>query len=293
MDVKTRWNSTYKMLQRAERIRGPLTAVAMSNAELRTLVPTDDEWDVVAEICRALQAFYEATVMACASKHPTLTGTIPVYNLLIDTCEDLVDERTGNEMVHKAVDAAREKLRSYYAKADAAVYPIATIIDPRVKMEYYVREGWEDEWVREAKAAIERAFDSYNVSPQHEESLRQETTEGVLKKERLFHPLRSRRKNELKEYLGAPAIEDFSDFDVLEWWCAHSGTYPGLSRVARDYLAVPSTSTPAERAFSKGADLVHVKRGSLSAETIRSCMCLQSWMQEVGCFGSVGCIALG
>jgi hypothetical protein len=293
MDVRTRWNSTYKMLQRAEKIRVPLSTVAASDADLDALVLTEDEWSIVSKICRALQMFDEATELVCASKHPTLTGTIPVYNALIDVCEDFVDERTGIEMLRKAVDAAREKLRSYYAKADAAVYPIATIIDPRVKMAYYVRERWEDEWVHEAKAAIKGALDSYDVSSQHEESRPQQITRGLLMRERIYHPQRPHRRNELKEYLDEPVVDDFSDFDVLQWWGRHSGTYSRLSCMARDYLAVPSTSTPAERAFSKGADLVHVKRASLSPETIRSCMCLQSWMQEVPCFGSVGCNVLG
>jgi len=281
MDVRTRWNSTYKMLQRAETIRAPLSMAAVDDPELRTLTLTENEWGIVAEICRALEAFDEVTDVVSASKHPTLTGTIPMYNALIDTCEDFVEECTGNEMLCRAVNVAREKLRSYYAKANAAVYPIATIIDPRVKMTYYLRERWEDEWVREAKAAIEGALDSYDVSPQHEESRPQEAPKGSRMRAKAFQPQRSRRRNELKEYLDAPAVDDFSEFDVLKWWCVHSGTYPRLSRMARDYLAVPSTSTPAERAFSKGADLVHVKRASLSPETIGSCMCLQSWTQEL------------
>ncbi len=176
MDVKTRWNSTYKMLQRAEKICAPLSMVAADDPELRALSLTDDEWGIMAEIRRALGAFDAVTDVVSASKHPTLTGTIPMYNLLIDACEDFVEECTDNEMLCRAIDAAREKLRSYYARANAAVYPIATIIDPRVKMEYYEREGWEDEWMREAKAAIEGALDSYVVSPQHEESRPQETT---------------------------------------------------------------------------------------------------------------------
>jgi hypothetical protein len=47
--------------------------------------------------------------------------------------------------------------------------------------------------------------------------------------------------------------------------------------MARDYLAIPSTSVPVERVFSGGADLVTKKRCRLSSESIQACMCLKSW----------------
>ncbi|EXX64062.1 hypothetical protein RirG_146400 [Rhizophagus irregularis DAOM 197198w] len=56
--------------------------------------------------------------------------------------------------------------------------------------------------------------------------------------------------------------------------------YPHLAAMARDYLAIPATSVPIERAFSGGTDLVTQKRCSLSPETIKACMCLKSWWKN-------------
>jgi hypothetical protein len=291
LDVRTRWNSTYKMLQRAEKIRAPLTTVAAPDDELRPLLLTENEWGIVAEICGLLKEFEDVTEVICASKHPTLTGTIPMYNALIDACEDFADGHTRIEMLREAVDAAKEKLLAYYAKADAAVYPIATIIDPRIKMTYYEREEWEEVWMHDAKAAIEGAFRSYDnaTMAQREEVQPKEAPENIMA--RAYKRRRVYRRNELEVYLDKETAVHFPEFDVLQWWRGHSITYPCLSRMARDYLAVPSTSTPAERAFSKGADLVSVKRASLSAETIRTCMCLQSWMQNFPPFGEPWLVA--
>ena len=47
--------------------------------------------------------------------------------------------------------------------------------------------------------------------------------------------------------------------------------------MARDYLAIPATSAPAERAFSGGKNLISPKRCALGEEAIRACMCLKSW----------------
>jgi hypothetical protein len=83
------------------------------------------------------------------------------------------------------------------------------------------------------------------------------------------------KESELGAYLagGVAAHED-----ILEWWKRHADAYPCLARIARDYLAIPATSAPAERVFSGGADLIAEKRGSLSEDTIRACMCLKSWL---------------
>jgi hypothetical protein len=292
LDVRTRWNSTYKMLQRAEKLRAPLTIVAAADAELHPLLPAGDEWEIMAEICGLLQGFEDVSELLCASKHPTLTETIPVYNSLIDGCEDFADRHTRVAMLRKAVDAAKQKLLAYYAKADAAVYPIATIIDPRVKTAYYEREDWEGEWVREAKAAIKGAFSSYdNTAMAQREEVQSMGAPEVIKS-RAFKRQRVRRRNELKNYLSQEEAEHFPEFDVLQWWRGHNASYPRLSRMARDYLAVPSTSAPAERAFSKGSDLVSAKRASLSAESIRACMCLQSWMQHVPSSGKPWLVAV-
>jgi hypothetical protein len=96
--------------------------------------------------------------------------------------------------------------------------------------------------------------------------------------ERAFAGLKRRRLeegNELERYLGAPTVD--SDVDILDWWKQNSVAYPCLARIARDYLAIPATSVPAERVFSGGADLITKKRGSLGEETIQACMCLDSW----------------
>ncbi|CAB4422049.1 unnamed protein product [Rhizophagus irregularis] len=68
--------------------------------------------------------------------------------------------------------------------------------------------------------------------------------------------------------------------NLLEWWKLNETQYPHLAAMARDYLAIPATSVPIERAFSGGTDLVTQKKCSLSPETIRACMCLKSWWKN-------------
>ena len=49
--------------------------------------------------------------------------------------------------------------------------------------------------------------------------------------------------------------------------------------MAKDYLTIFATSTPIERVFSGGTDLVAQRRCSLKGETIHEAMCLKGWLK--------------
>jgi hypothetical protein len=58
--------------------------------------------------------------------------------------------------------------------------------------------------------------------------------------------------NELEAYLTSP-LEPWPTLPnavLIKWWKDHSVVYPTLARMARDYLAVPGSSTASERQFS-------------------------------------------
>jgi hypothetical protein len=77
---------------------------------------------------------------------------------------------------------------------------------------------------------------------------------------------------ELERYLKHPRIS--KDTNVLLWWDDNEHRYPHLARLARDYLAVPASSVPAERVFLRADDLISKKRNRLSRETANILMCL-------------------
>ena len=81
--------------------------------------------------------------------------------------------------------------------------------------------------------------------------------------------------NELEIYVIAETSE--AEVDVLDWRKAHEREFPHLAKMAKDYLAIPETSTRSERAFSVRKTLLTYYRGKLSPSSIEACMCLKIW----------------
>ncbi|EJD33374.1 hypothetical protein AURDEDRAFT_77026, partial [Auricularia subglabra TFB-10046 SS5] len=55
---------------------------------------------------------------------------------------------------------------------------------------------------------------------------------------------------------------------------------PILARMARNFLAIPASSTSIERLFSDSGYLVTKQRSSMSSATVRECMCTKHWIRE-------------
>lgn len=83
-----------------------------------------------------------------SSTYSTLTTTIPLYNSLIDHIEDTESETNIDPIIKEAAISCKEKLLEYYNKTNES-YLIATILDPRLKLQYYKNNNWEEEIIND------------------------------------------------------------------------------------------------------------------------------------------------
>lgn len=65
--------------------------------------------------------------------------------------------------------------------------------------------------------------------------------------------------------------------DIQIYLDAKKFDFPIITQMARDYLAIPATSAPAERVFSMAGNLISKKRGRICSENVRYVLCLRSW----------------
>ena len=59
----------------------------------------------------------------------------------------------------------------------------------------------------------------------------------------------------------------------------NAAAFPTLARMARDFLAIPATSTSVERVFSKSRHICSDLRCSLKAETITQALLAKVWIR--------------
>ena len=119
------------------------------------------------------------------------------------------------------------------------------MLDPRITIQFFKDQPNYKDIRQNFKAAAEK-YDKYEqqgttVAANDDESW----TDNIYKKRKV-----SNLETEIKKYFR----EDLLDKDVnpLDFWKLQKKEYPTLSVMAETFLAVPSTSTPSERAFSKG-----------------------------------------
>jgi len=101
------------------------------------------------------------------SSYPTLSMTVPLYNILIDHVEDVIgdeneenqiddennseeeeeeEEEEWSQVIKNAAKKSKVKLLEYYNKT-GDIYLIATILDSRLKLQYYKDQKWDNELI--------------------------------------------------------------------------------------------------------------------------------------------------
>jgi hypothetical protein len=173
---------------------------------------------------------------------------------------------------------------------------MATMLDPRFKLKTLEQLGWRSADIKKAKTAalqILRRYFASGVQPATqdpesssiEETLstrdalifasHEEYSQGDMQRPLLASPA-SVWQAEFDRYLKAPRVA--KNTEVIRWWDENEHLYPHLAKVARDYLAIPGSSVPSERVFSRAGDLITKKRNRLATHTANIIMCLRYWL---------------
>ena len=79
---------------------------------------------------------------------------------------------------------------------------------------------------------------------------------------------------EFDDYIRHAPIS-FND-DPLLWWKNNESRYPTIASLARQYLAIPASSTPSERIFSTCGNILTKKRNKLNDEHLAMMVWLHS-----------------
>ncbi|OAL68712.1 hypothetical protein A7D00_7370 [Trichophyton violaceum] len=304
-DCQTRWNSTLHMLARAMELRDTFTLFIQRwlDDDLSHLRIQVEEWSQLEYLFELLVPFYVVTLGVSKAADPSVNLIYDIYEYLYDHLDASIKKLKSKRVpwkvtLYTGIRAAREKLSTYYAqtnKAQGYLYAMATILDPKSKLQTFNKASWREEaedlgdgspeadidWAQEYRQCFEDIFSYYRVQypdivvPEHTrhrtlfEHLRDK---GFASKKQKDLQGKSREAivfSEVAEYLGEGTVQDIS---ILEYWKVNSKRFPILSMMARDILAVPPSTVGVERLFNIARDVNYFRRARLNPRTVRAIM---------------------
>ena len=306
MDNATRWNSVYRMLDRAIDVEQRLEKFVKehkpdSKAKYR---PSNDrlkakDWIYIKRLRRALEAFNIATKQTEGFR-PWLSDWFITLHILMAHIDDWrVDAVEVQEDAYLAAcfNASWRKLEKYYTLVDETpVYYAAILLNPTQKIQK-LRELWHTHdtsiWIEPTVEKV-KALWRQQYKPLH----RQTTTTTYIRPNEDEDSFANRLATAKRRCITTSASTEFEDafdaylstdpepfddedetksFDVLGYWIQRQHQWPGVAKMAFDVFSIPLMSDNNERSFSSGRDMVTYRRTRLKGDIIEACQCLKSW----------------
>ena len=247
-DVKTRWNSTCRMLTDAVELRSTVDKYTNRQQELESLALRDQDWRLVEDILSVLTRFEELTLLVSKTE-PQICVVTAIYYELQDLLQEVSDREESfqhiSEVVSAAAKDASEKHQKYYKLAQAHdLYYVAAILDPRIKSLFLQGELGDDyadalDKIRKfvsARYPVSNAPQPPATDPNAELSFAQKIARKYTS------TIRNSLGSDLDSYLESEPVPDSkvasqtdSQF-ICEWWKTNGGNYPIMSQVAREIL---------------------------------------------------------
>ena len=309
-DVKTRWNSSFYMLVRAYRLRRFIATFAANpdykSMHCENLLLQSSEWQQVLYVIEVLGPFRQLTELVSRGVGTSVSihHGFWIYNRLLDHLDSYGDKLKAcraawKVSIENALLDAQQKLRQYYdCTWDEAgrIYNLATILNPAVKLTIYrnpklftpdfediYREEFEHYYnTNYAKYSSDRVIDTSigtSVRPESNPSNLDSILYGTSQEtSRLFDSTSS--EPELTRYLDSGVVKNLPSTELLSWWKQHEEDYPGLSKMARDILAIPIASVGSEREFSRARDVNTYRRNQMLGSTLESIMLIKHYDQN-------------
>ncbi|KAH9976029.1 hypothetical protein BGW80DRAFT_1142870, partial [Lactifluus volemus] len=112
---------------------------------LREFELDESEWVLAEDVMKYLK---DGTLFFSRAS-PNLQKVIPAMDKIDEYFTTRLKDESLNVAIRAAIISAKSTLNKYYALTDdTEVYRIAMVLDPRYKLRYFKKAGWDDEWIQ-------------------------------------------------------------------------------------------------------------------------------------------------
>lgn len=249
--VKTRWNSTFYMIQRLLLLRPAVEEAMIVLPELRN--NPGFIWKKLETLVTLFTPFTTITDWLSGSRFVTISlvrATIPrlIKHLESDFHDDEINE---------AALSGKEKLERYNEHLNSNIIYISHVLDPRLKTQDLNSET----------VSLVKKFISEYIEPNEPSTSKNSILDDI------FLP---KAENEIDFYLQLP--REPSEVNPLTYWKKNK-SFPQLAELSEKIHIIQATSVASERAFSAAGQIDTDRRNRLSAKSFRCNMLLNSWVK--------------
>ena len=284
IDVKTRWNSTYLMVERY--IEQHMAVMATFGDEklksqLKHAVDlTDFSIRVAEEYINLMREMYKATLAMCSEKHPTVSIVLP---MLFKLKNHFTAHEDDSPFLKEIKDAVLKNLSlRYQDPALSSFLEESSCLDPRTKNNKCL--VGTDAWSRLKEKLVEKMPKAQPVIVKQESAASSSESDGPPPSKKCLLASLLDWDDEEPEFLGITntnqemaekelaAYRNMSklpfDKDPMGFWKEKCYELPYLTALAKQYLVLQATSVASERVFSTAGDIVSAERNCLQPEQV-------------------------
>ncbi|KAL1193320.1 putative AC transposase [Cardamine amara subsp. amara] len=296
LDVQTRWNSTFLMLEKALRYQRAFNRFKVVDKSYKSC-PSNEEWVRAKQICDILKPFYKITTLMSGTSYSTSNlyfGHVwKIERLLKD------NQQNSDALIKEMADKMRVKFDKYWEQY-SVILAMGAVFDPRMKFKLLKRLYDElDPSTSEAKLEYLRKkmvmlfeeyknkFPSTMNSTSTPSSNHYSTERGGRTNfdDDLFDlddtpDAMDEGKSLLDIYLDETKLEmkNFPEMCVLQYWKDNRHRFGALSYMACDVLSIPITTVASESSFSIGSRILNKYRSRLLPKHVQALLCTRSWL---------------
>ncbi|KAL6558272.1 hypothetical protein OROMI_018622 [Orobanche minor] len=304
LDVPTRWNSTYFMLDRAILYCNAFKELALRDPAYKYF-PMAHEWEMLEKMRDILEPFYDITMLFSGSEYPTSNLYFENVWRIAMLLKEL--EKSSDDTLRTMAIDMKSKFDKYWLSSEeddyTTLFAFALVLDPRYKLFvllYFYKKLYEDDVkarqkVRDVQFQLSMLFNEYvpNMSNNsHGAYLATFATTTNMKtrgsRKRTFDFMEDLekededfdcfRKTKLDLYLEEDRLDRSAQLDILKYWKDNEHRFGDLSNLARDNLTVPLTTVASESTFSIGGRILNKWRSSYLPENVEALTTARSWL---------------
>ncbi|KAK9907133.1 hypothetical protein M0R45_002378 [Rubus argutus] len=301
-DIKTHWNSTFLMLVSCVDYNAAISDFYNGKHDGNNLL-CESDWEIAFVFMNFLKVFRSVALLTSEVYLPTSSDGLPIL-LTVSKC--FAKHRGHSTPDFAAIYDIMESRFKSYCECMLPSFCVAAAMDPRLKQRglgLLVKNISENLSMAllniDAKAIEARLHDLYKGYESKFAEKEKPTSDGMPKRKRYYgddidyeiflesmkqEDIETYGPTELHKYLGVNYTaymtkEEFRNFDILAWWKSREGSFPVLSKMARDLLTPSVSAVAPEFVFSTAAgNQVLDYKSSMQPSTMLDCLfCMKDW----------------